>query len=122
MGGLGFCVNVSLLTVSGLAFQDAPDIVRLPLTDHELQTVAQCEHPAVAGKRADLADVIDVYNSVPMHALKEERLKTVLQCAKSLARHETPFACQNPNQLALGLKRQHFISIQQVIFTARATD
>lgn len=106
--------------LSDLPFQQAPDVVSLALADYELLFVAKSQHPAMAGKGGDLADVIDIHDGVAMHTLEREGLKAGLQCAQSLAGHEAAFGRNDPNQLALGLQRQHFIGIQQIVLAAGA--
>jgi hypothetical protein len=50
--------------------QDLANVVRLALTDHHFEGLAESEEPALAAERAHLADVVQVDQGIAVNALK----------------------------------------------------
>ena len=87
--------------------------MRLPFADDKFLLITQSQHPAMAGNRSHLPDVIGVHDGVAMHALKARSIQTGFGGAKCLRRQETPLGGHDPDQFALGLQSQDFIQIEQ---------
>ena len=95
-----------------LLLQQTPDVVRLPLAYDKLLLVAEGQHPAMAGDRGHLADVIRVHDGVAVHALKARRGQAGFHRSKCLRRQEAALSRHDPDQLAFSLQSQNFIQIE----------
>src|ERR1017187_2451184 len=58
--------------------EDLPDLVRLALADHQLQRVAECDGPALAAERGELANVIHIHDGVAVHPLELRPAQAIL--------------------------------------------
>src|ERR1700722_18644499 len=99
----------------GVALQKAPDGVRLSLTHNQLTLIAEREHPAMAGDRTHLLDVVDIDNGIPVYAPKCRGRQCCLKRSQRLRREKPALGSQDPDQFAGCLQREHFLNVQQEV-------
>jgi hypothetical protein len=94
------------------------DVSGLTLTGDELLVVAERDQPPLAAQRAHLADMIDIHQCVSMDSPEARIYKALLQYLKGLSGKVLSLGCNDPDELALCLKRKNFIRDEQEVFTA----
>src|SRR5882724_2402815 len=104
-----------------LPVQDVPNVVCLPLTNHYLKGITERHQPSLAAHGAHLPHMIHVYDRIAVDALEGMVFQAVLDRAQRLRRQQTALGGDDPNQFAVGLKRQNFIRIEEEILGTVST-
>lgn len=101
--------------------KNVPDLVRLTLACDDLQSVAQCDAPALTGQRTQFSNVVQIDESVAVNALEVRTTESLLDYVQWLVCQQPLSGRYNPDQLSLGLKRQNLIRVKKdVILSASA--
>jgi hypothetical protein len=102
--------------------ENPPDVVRLSFTDHDLQSVAQRDHPTLAAESINFPDVSYVDDCIAVNSLEWLPSKTLFDHPQGLSGQELLFGGDDPYQLSLGLKTEYFVRVQQNVFRAGPSD
>ena len=102
--------------------QESPDVVRLTLTDDKFLLITERQHPAMAGDRGHLPDMIGIHDGIAVHSMKAGGGQGRFNGAKALRCQETTLGGNNPHELALGLQCEDFIQVEQKIVPSDAAD
>src|SRR5690348_10865470 len=79
--------------------QNLTNVVRLPLAHHDLQGVAERDHPALAAQRGHLSDVVDIHDGIAVNPLELRHRQALPDRPQTLRGQETMLRGHNPYQL-----------------------
>jgi len=92
--------------------------MRLSFADHDLQSVAQRDHPTLAAHATHFPDMVYINDCISVNSLEWLPSKTLFDHPQGLSGQEPLFGGDNPYQLPLGLKTEYFVQVQQNVFRA----
>ena len=95
-------------------------MVRLTLADHDLQSVAEGDEPALAAQGAQLADMADVDQCVAVNSLEVVCGQSLFDAIQGLSGQKALFRRDDPYQFAFRLKGENLVRIEDHLISAVA--
>src|SRR5579872_331679 len=102
--------------------QNLTYVMGLAFAGDYLESVAERDQPSLTAERTHLPNMVHVYNRVTVHPLELWLAEPILDDSQALTGQKSLLRRYDPNQLAIGLKGEDLVQIQEEVFLTAAAD